>query len=449
MNSRSPPVQNASYLSNSPRAPTRLNTREPELISGITSALNSVNLDAANASDPVDLSQAGSDQAVKGEKHNLQMSSSRRSSGSTTGSDFKLSRDAVPFRPGSTANPPSLTSAASSSTFPYPPTHISIPVSLNSREEQQYELKPRQGLEGYGFRPRSGASTPTTGFAATAFSPLVNRSAQVTSASSKGQVTQQARGSTDHVDLSSTVSSSSLHGSRKTLGSRHEQEADLLDDLDENGGDLLGRGGVGFDDVEDRDYGFGRNPMTASEIADSEGLGWPAKLTHQRLHATPDQQAANLSRLSGAVRTVLECIGEDPDREGLERTPERYAKALLWMTKGYEERLSGEYARTVPRKRMVDQLWHIEICNDAIFKEDHDEMVLVRDIKLFSMCEHRESFALNHQLMNGLINRDLQIWCLSMVQFTSLIFPTNTSSVYRNWRELQRHLREGYRFKSV
>jgi GTP cyclohydrolase I len=47
-------------------------------------------------------------------------------------------------------------------------------------------------------------------------------------------------------------------------------------------------------------------------------------------------------KLAGAVRTLLECIGEDPDREGLQRTPDRYAKALLWMTKGYEEKLSGE-----------------------------------------------------------------------------------------------------------
>jgi GTP cyclohydrolase I len=43
------------------------------------------------------------------------------------------------------------------------------------------------------------------------------------------------------------------------------------------------------------------------------------------------------------VRTVLECLGEDPDREGLLRTPERYAQALMWMTKGYEDRLAGSY----------------------------------------------------------------------------------------------------------
>jgi hypothetical protein len=46
--------------------------------------------------------------------------------------------------------------------------------------------------------------------------------------------------------------------------------------------------------------------------------------------------------MAAAVRTLLECIGEDPDREGLLKTPERYAKALLWMTKGYADRLPGE-----------------------------------------------------------------------------------------------------------
>lgn len=46
--------------------------------------------------------------------------------------------------------------------------------------------------------------------------------------------------------------------------------------------------------------------------------------------------------MAEAVRTILECIGEDPDREGLLRTPARYAQALMWMTKGYEERLTGK-----------------------------------------------------------------------------------------------------------
>ena len=67
----------------------------------------------------------------------------------------------------------------------------------------------------------------------------------------------------------------------------------------------------------------------------------PAKSTVLRLTASPEEKAARDEKLRGAVRTILECIGEDPDREGLLRTPERYAQALLWMTKGYEERLAG------------------------------------------------------------------------------------------------------------
>lgn len=69
------------------------------------------------------------------------------------------------------------------------------------------------------------------------------------------------------------------------------------------------------------------------------------------------------------MRTVLECLGEDPDREGLLKTPDRYAKALLWMTRGYAERVS-------------------DVIGEAIFAEDHDEMVIVRDIDIYSLCEH-------------------------------------------------------------
>jgi hypothetical protein len=67
----------------------------------------------------------------------------------------------------------------------------------------------------------------------------------------------------------------------------------------------------------------------------------PAKSTVSRLTATPAEKEAREKKLSAAVRVILECIGEDPDREGLVRTPERYAQALMWMTRGYEERLAG------------------------------------------------------------------------------------------------------------
>ncbi|KAL9933274.1 hypothetical protein V8E36_007992 [Tilletia maclaganii] len=113
-----------------------------------------------------------------------------------------------------------------------------------------------------------------------------------------------------------------------------------------------------------------RHPSgTSTPVVDEHGLGWPAKSTLSRLNSTPAQQAANIKRLASAVTTILECIGEDPDREGLRGTPERYAKALLWMTRGYEQRLS-------------------DVISNAIFDEDHDEMVIVKDIDIFSLCEH-------------------------------------------------------------
>ncbi|GAA5996570.1 GTP cyclohydrolase I [Rhodotorula paludigena] len=106
-----------------------------------------------------------------------------------------------------------------------------------------------------------------------------------------------------------------------------------------------------------------------SPIPDKHGLGWPGKGTLDRLNATPEETAARQKKLSDAVKVLLECIGEDPERDGLLKTPERYAKALLWMTKGYEERLP-------------------DVIGNAIFAEDHEEMVIVRDIDIFSLCEH-------------------------------------------------------------
>lgn len=67
------------------------------------------------------------------------------------------------------------------------------------------------------------------------------------------------------------------------------------------------------------------------------------------------QISGPLAELTGSIRTILECIGEDPDREGLRDTPLRYAKAMLYFTKGYEENLKT-------------------IVNNAVFEEDHDEL---------------------------------------------------------------------------
>ncbi|KAK1750511.1 hypothetical protein QBC47DRAFT_309614 [Echria macrotheca] len=106
-----------------------------------------------------------------------------------------------------------------------------------------------------------------------------------------------------------------------------------------------------------------------SPVIDFDGLSRPSRGTRERLEETEKQKEERLERMKGAVRTLLECVGEDPDREGLLATPERYAKAMLFFTKGYQENVR-------------------DIVNGAIFQEGHNEMVIVKDIEIFSMCEH-------------------------------------------------------------
>jgi GTP cyclohydrolase I len=79
--------------------------------------------------------------------------------------------------------------------------------------------------------------------------------------------------------------------------------------------------------------------------------------------------ADNIKELAGIYYKVLKLIGENPDREGLKGTPVRVAKALNFMTMGYGQN-------------------PCEIINSAKFKEDYKQMVIVKDIELFSMCEH-------------------------------------------------------------
>jgi GTP cyclohydrolase I len=76
-----------------------------------------------------------------------------------------------------------------------------------------------------------------------------------------------------------------------------------------------------------------------------------------------------INKLSQNYKEILKLIGEDPGREGLAKTPERVAKSLQYLTHGYD----------------IDP---VEILNSAKFKEDYREMVIVKDIEIFSMCEH-------------------------------------------------------------
>lgn len=77
----------------------------------------------------------------------------------------------------------------------------------------------------------------------------------------------------------------------------------------------------------------------------------------------------NTEALSGLYHDILDRLGEDPSREGLEKTPERVAKAMQFLTQGYEMD-----ARAIVR--------------GALFEEPASEMVLVKDIELYSLCEH-------------------------------------------------------------
>ena len=85
--------------------------------------------------------------------------------------------------------------------------------------------------------------------------------------------------------------------------------------------------------------------------------------------ASVGRGADRMLEFENLVRRELELIGEDPTRDGLLKTPERVAKSLAWLTRGYEMDVA-------------------DVIGDAVFEEEHESMVMVRDIELYSMCEH-------------------------------------------------------------
>lgn len=87
------------------------------------------------------------------------------------------------------------------------------------------------------------------------------------------------------------------------------------------------------------------------------------------LDSSEDLNSEQETKFRDHVSDILSFIGEDPTRPGLARTPERVAKALRWMTRGYQMSVS-------------------DVVGHAVFEEPHHSMVLVRDIELYSLCEH-------------------------------------------------------------
>ena len=82
-----------------------------------------------------------------------------------------------------------------------------------------------------------------------------------------------------------------------------------------------------------------------------------------------DQNPERVAAIAGAVRTILGALGENPEREGLQETPNRVAKALIYLTQGLNKPLGSAIG-------------------NALFSSNNDEMVVVRNIEFYSLCEH-------------------------------------------------------------
>jgi GTP cyclohydrolase I len=95
----------------------------------------------------------------------------------------------------------------------------------------------------------------------------------------------------------------------------------------------------------------------------------PDRTTHIDAPADTPKKLIDVNGMDQSYRDILEKIGEDPQREGLLKTPYRAAAAMKFLTQGYEQSLEV-------------------LLNGAIFQEDNNNMVVLRDIEFFSMCEH-------------------------------------------------------------
>ncbi|HET8622867.1 MAG TPA: GTP cyclohydrolase I FolE [Gemmatimonadales bacterium] len=101
----------------------------------------------------------------------------------------------------------------------------------------------------------------------------------------------------------------------------------------------------------------------------AESAGGPPARPDRVERSHPELEPSGELPIAPLVRDLLIALGEDPAREGLVRTPERVEKSLLWLTQGYGQSV-------------------YDAVGDAIFEESHESMIMVRDIELYSLCEH-------------------------------------------------------------